>query len=220
MNAEVRIHPTALVEEGVELGEGTVIWDHAHLRGPCRIGRHCVVGGKSYIAYGVEIADRVKINAFVYVCTGVTVESGAMLSAGVTFTNDRFPRATDPELTELRPSEPDEDTLSTLVRAGATIGARSVIGPGVEIGRFAMIGMGSVVTRSVPDHHLAVGNPAKTVGAVCRCGHALLRVDRLAPLPQREDVPCPRCRRRYDLRGGHVLPRDEEPLECPPEPSS
>ena len=112
-----RVHPTALVEEGVSLGEGTAVWDHAHLRGPARVGRDCIIGEKTYVAYGVEIGDRVKVNAFVYLCTGVTLEDGVMVSAGTVFTNDRYPRATTPDLSALRPSDPDEDTTSTVVAA-------------------------------------------------------------------------------------------------------
>ncbi|PYM72396.1 MAG: N-acetyltransferase, partial [Candidatus Rokuibacteriota bacterium] len=168
-----RIHPTAIIEDGVQIGAGTSVWDHVHIRHSTRIGAQCVVGEKTYIAYNVHIGDRVKINAFVYVCTAVTIEDGVMISAGTIFTNDRFPRATTPDLKQLRPSEPDEHTLPTLVRAGATIGAGSVIGNDLVIGRFAMVGMGSLVTRSVPDFHLAIGSPAASVGCVCRCGHLL-----------------------------------------------
>lgn len=177
------IHPTALVEEGVVLGEGTAVWDNVHLRGPSMLGRDCIVGEKTYIAYGVSIGDRVKINAFVYICNAVTVEDGVMISAGTVFTNDRFPRATTPDLQHLRGSEPDEHTLPTLVKEGATIGARCVIGNDLCIGRFAMIGMGSVVTRSVPDFHLVLGHPARTVGIVCRCGEPLARFDPGAQAP-------------------------------------
>ena len=86
----VRIHPTALVEKSVEIGEGTAIWSHVHLRGPTQIGKNCIVGEKSYIAYDVEIGDRVKINAFVYVCTGVRIERGAFVSAGAVTTGITF----------------------------------------------------------------------------------------------------------------------------------
>ena len=171
------IHKTAIVEPGVEIGEGTSIWDNAHLRGPSIIGCGCIVGGKSYIAYGVSIADRVKINANVYICNGVTLETGVMVSAGVIFTNDLNPRATTPDLQSLRSSVPDEHTLPTLVREGATIGAGCIIGCGIQIGRFAIVGMGATVTRDVPDFALVVGQPARIVGYVDRAGRRWLRVD-------------------------------------------
>ena len=187
-----RIHPTAEVEHGVEIGEGTAVWSHVHLRGPSRIGRDCIIGEKTYIAGGVSIGDRVKLNAFVYVCTAVTIEDGVMVSAGTIFTNDRYPRATTPDLRELRTSEVDEHTLPTRVGRGATIGAGAVIGCGLEIGPFAMVGMGSVVTRSVGAHQLVVGNPARAIGYVCRCGERI------------GDGVCPACDRRYRIDGDVV----------------
>jgi acetyltransferase-like isoleucine patch superfamily enzyme len=203
-----RIHPTAIVEDGVAIGPGTSVWDAVHVRGPeTVIGRDCIVGEKSYIAYGVRIGDRVKINAFVYICTAVTIEDGVMISAGTTFTNDRYPRATTTDLTALRPSDPDEHTLATLVRAGTTIGARATIGPGIELGRFSMIGMAAVVTRSVPDFHLVVGHPARTVAAVCRCGEPFVRaVD--GALPEVADTACSVCGLRYAVAGGVVSELD------------
>lgn len=192
------VHRTAIVEDGVDIGQRTSVWDSVHVRGPSSIGNDCIIGEKTYIAYGVSIADRVKINAHVYICTGVTLETGVMVSAGVTFTNDRFPRATTPDLAELRSSEPDEDTLSTRVGEGATLGARAVIGPGLTIGRFAMVGMGSVVTRPVSDHHLVVGNPAHVVGVVCRCGQPVHR-GRPETMPGR--TACPQCGRLYEANG-------------------
>lgn len=184
------VHPTALIEAEVDIGPGTSVWDNVHIRGPATIGRDCIIGEKSYIAYDVAIGDRVKINAFVYICAGVTIEDGVMLSAGTTFTNDRYPRAASTDLSTLRPSDPDEATLSTTVRAGATVGAGAVIGPGLEIGRFAMVGMGSVVTQDVPDFALVVGNPARRVGAVCRCGHRL---------DTGTEVACESCGLRYKV---------------------
>src|SRR6266567_4150970 len=156
---EVRIHPTAIIERDVEIGAGSSVWDNVHIRHGASIGEECIIGEKSYIAYDVRIGNRVKINAFVYICTAVTIEDGVMVSAGTVFTNDRFPRATTVDLRQLRPSEPEAHTLPTLVKEGATIGAGSIIGNDLVIGRFAMVGMGSLVTKSVSDFHLAIGHP-------------------------------------------------------------
>lgn len=197
--AETRIHPTAIIERDVSIGSRTAIWDHVHIRHGTKIGEECIIGEKTYIAYDVLIGNRVKINAFVYICTAVTIEDGVMIGAGVIFTNDRYPRATTPDLQALRPSAPDDSTLPTLVRAGASIGAGSVIGGGLSIGQFAMIGMGSVVTRSVPDYHLVVGNPARSVGAVCRCGNPLVRFSDSSL--EELDVVCSACRRAFAIRG-------------------
>ncbi len=198
-----RIHPTALIEEGVTIGEGTSVWDHVHIRHGASIGAQCIVGEKSYIAYDVRIGDRVKINAMVYICAAVTVEDGVMISASTTFTNDRFPRACTNDLKALKPSEPDEHTLPTLVREGATIGAGCTIGNDLVIGRFAMIGMGSLVTRSVPDFHLAIGSPARSIGCVCRCGEPFVRF----PAPgcgASGEFACASCGLQYRVADGVV----------------
>jgi len=195
---KVRIHPTAIIEEGVEIGPGSSVWDNVHIRHSTRIGEQCIIGEKSYIAYGVRIGDRVKINAFVYVCTRVTIEDGVMISAGTIFTNDRFPRATTPDLKRLRSSDPDEHTLPTLVREGATIGAGSTIGNDLVIGRFAMIGMGSLVTKPVPDFHLSVGQPATSVGCVCRCGQLLLRFKK-DDHHNSDEITCSACKLKYTI---------------------
>jgi acetyltransferase-like isoleucine patch superfamily enzyme len=196
----VAVHPTAIIEPDVAIGRGTAIWDNVHVRFSTRIGEECIIGEKTYIAYGVTIGDRVKINAFVYICTGVTIERGVMISAGTVFTNDRFPRATTSDLRRLLPSDPDERTLPTLVREGATIGAQSTIGCGLTIGRFAMIGMGSVVTRDVPDFALAFGNPARQVGCVCACGMRLA-VESPRAVTSPSEVSCSSCNARYHVEG-------------------
>ncbi len=202
----IRVHPTALIEDGVEIGEGTSVWDNVHVRGPgTRIGKECIVGEKTYIAYGVEIGNRVKINAHVYICTAVTIEDGVMISAGALFTNDRFPRAATTDLKSLRTSDPDEHTLPTRVREGATLGAGSIIGNDLTIGRFAMIGMGALVTQSIPDFHLAVGHPARSIGLVCRCGEPFLRFEAGATPADRENLGCRVCGLAYSIRGGGVL---------------
>jgi len=191
------VHATAIVEDGVELGAGTRVWDNVHIRHGARLGLDCIVGEKTYIAYDVHIGNRVKINAMVYICAMVTIEDGVMISAGTVFTNDRFPRATSPDLKQLRSSDPDASTLPTFVREGATVGAGCVIGNDLSIGRFAMVGMGALVTRSVPDFHLVIGRPASSIGCVCRCGEPLLRwADAAEP---KIGLPCPNCGLRYDI---------------------
>lgn len=169
------IHPQALVESEVQLGAGTKVWDGAHLRRGAVVGRSCIVGEKTYLAYDVRVGDLCKLNAAVYLCAGVTLERGVMVAAHTVFTNDVFPRAADPDLQALRSSAPDEHTLATTVRQGATIGANCTIGPGLELGAFCMVGMGSVVTADVPAHGLVLGNPARLVGLVCACGERVAR---------------------------------------------
>ena len=199
----VYIHPTALIEKDVSLGDGTSVWDNVHIRHGAHIGEECIIGEKTYIAYDVQIGHRVKINAFVYICNAVTIEDGVMISAGTIFTNDRFPRATTTDLKRLRPSEPDEHTLPTLVREGATIGAGSIIGNDLTIGRFAMTGMGSLVTKSVPDFHLVIGHPATSVACVCRCGQLLQRFHPQEP-GRGLEVRCSTCNLPYDIKDGVV----------------
>jgi len=205
----IRLHPTAIVEQNVKIGSGTSVWDAAHIRHGASLGDECLVGGKALIAYDVVIGNRVKINSAAYICNGVTIEDGVMISAGVIFTNDRFPRAATNDLAALRPSTPDEHTLPTLVRQGATIGAGAIIGCNLTIGRFAMVGMGSVVTRSVPDFHLVIGNPARTIGCVCRCGEPLLKWDDEST-DELIRIHCLACGLAYEIQNQHVAERLEK----------
>ena len=201
---ETRIHSTAIVERDVQIGAGSSVWDNVHIRHGASIGEECIVGEKSYVAYDVRIGNRVKINAFVYICAAVAIEDGVMISAGTTFTNDRFPRATTADLKHLRPSDVDEHTLPTLVKAGATIGAASTIGNDLSIGRWAMVGMGSVVTKSVPDFHLVLGNPARSIGVVCKCGQLMHRFSTAEWRKESAAIICPACQSRYEMNAGLV----------------
>ncbi len=203
----VRVHPSAIVEDNVSIGEGTSIWDNVHIRHSTKIGEECIVGEKTYIAYDVHIGDRTKINAFVYICNAVTIEDGVMISAGTIFTNDRFPRATTSNLKQLRPSDPDEHTLPTLVKSGATIGAGCIIGNDLTIGRFAMVGMGALVTKSVPDFHLVIGHPAKSVGCVCRCGEPLVKFSTYEVVNISE-IHCSACGLPYAITNNMVTELD------------
>jgi len=192
------VHPTALVEPGVTLGAGTKVWDGVHIRRGARIGRSCIVGEKTYIAYDVPIGDFVKLNACVYVCADVTIEDFVMIAAHTVFTNDRFPRAGNRDLTGLETSDPTEETMKCRVCRGTTIGANATIGPGITLGRFSMVGMGSVVTKHVAPHALVIGNPARHAGWVCTCGHPLDRGADPAKTAERR-VDCEHCRRSFEL---------------------
>jgi len=214
MSAEIRVHPTAIVEDNVQLGAGTSVWDNVHIRHGAQLGEECSVGGKTYIAYDVRIGDRVKINAMVYICYGVTLGDGVMISAGTIFTNDQYPRATTPDLLQLRSSAPDEETQETRVREGATLGAGAIIGCGLEIGRFAMVGMGSVVTRTVLDFHLVVGNPARSVGCVCRCGQRLATWSPKEAV-EIESIACCKCLAQYSVANGVVTEMQLAPTTTP-----
>lgn len=193
MKKDIFIHKTAIIEEGVKIGQGTKIWDNVHIRKDAEIGKDCIVGGKSYIAYDVKIGNLVKINASVYICAGVTIKDKVMISAGTIFTNDRFPRATRGNSGRLFTSGPTEETEETIVEEGVTIGAGAVIGCGIKLGKYSMIGMGSIVTKDVLPYNLIYGVPAKVKGYVCRCGYPV-KLDNSSAV-------CTRCKKRYAVNG-------------------
>lgn len=162
------IHPTAEVEEGAEIGTGTKVWHLCHIRRGARLGEGCVIGRGVFVDAGVSIGHRVKIQNYVSVFHGVTIEDGVFVGPHVCFTNDLLPRAVNPDLS---PKGADDWTVSeTVVKEGASIGANSTIRCGISIGRWAMVGAGSVVTKDVPDHALVVGNPARNIGWVNKQG--------------------------------------------------
>ena len=183
-----RAHPTAVVESQ-EIGEGTNIWHFAHVRDKSKIGKNCNIGKSVYVDTGAEIGDNVKIQNFVSVYKGVKVEDDVFIGPSVTFTNDLYPRAF---------IWSEEHVVPTLVEKGASIGANSTIVCGVKIGRYAIVGAGSVVTSDVPAHSLAYGNPAEVKGHVCYCGRKLG-----SPKGQSEDrilYVCDNCGRSVEIK--------------------
>ena len=184
--ADVRIHPTAEVSPEAVIGPGSSIWNQAQVRERARIGSGCVIGKNVYVDFDVVLGDDVKVQNNVSIFHGVTVEDGVFVGPHVCFTNDRVPRAINVD-GSLK-TDADWEVSPTLVRRGAALGANSTILPGVTIGRWAMIGSGSVVTRDVIDYELVAGNPARRLGSVCPCGQPLRDVD---GVPFRGS--CPRC---------------------------
>jgi UDP-2-acetamido-3-amino-2,3-dideoxy-glucuronate N-acetyltransferase len=173
----VIIHSTAEVSPRARVGSGTRIWNHAQIREDTVIGENCILGKDVYIDFSVQIGDNVKIQNGALVYHGVTLESGVFVGPQACFTNDRNPRA----ITQDGRLKGNDDWIvgPILVKYGASIGAASVILPGVTIGRFALVGAGAVVTKNVPDHGLVVGNPARLVGYVCHCGRKLEQQGRI-----------------------------------------
>jgi len=171
MMKNIRIHPTAEVSPQAEIGQGSVIWRQVQIREGARLGQNCIVGKGVYIDFGVQIGSNVKIQNSALIYHGVTLEDGVFIGPQVCLTNDKLPRAINPDGT-LKGTD-DWQVSPILVRQGAAIGAGAVILPGVIIGRWAMIGSGAVVTRNVPDYGLVWGNPARLRGFVCPCGQRL-----------------------------------------------
>lgn len=185
--SDTLIHPTAVIDEGCTIGEGTRIWHFSHVMHGARVGKSCNIGQNVVISPGVIVGDRVKIQNNVSVYTGVTVEDDAFLGPSCVFTNVINPRSFISRKDEFRP---------TIVRRGASIGANATIVCGNEIGEYAMIGAGAVVTRDVQPYSLWVGNPARQAGWVSRAGHKLDFKDGMAV--------CPETGAHYRLADGRV----------------
>ena len=173
--ADVYIHPTADVSPRATLGPGTKVWHQAQVREGAVLGSNCILGKGAYVDFDVQIGDNVKIQNRASVYHGVTLENGVFVGPHAIFTNDKQPRAINPD-GSLK-SDDDWELGLILVREGASIGAGAIIVTGVTVGRFAMVGAGAVVTRDVPDYGLVYGNPARLQGYVCPCGHKLQPTD-------------------------------------------
>lgn len=166
--SRVFIHPTAVVSEMATIGEGTKIWHQAQVREGARVGSECIVGKNVYIDFDVYVGSRVKMQNNCSLYHGANVDDWVFLGPGVVLANDMVPRAVTPQGDLKGDGDWAADGVS--IGLGASVGAGAVLLPGVTIGQWAMVGAGSVVTRNVPRHGLAVGNPARLVGYICKCG--------------------------------------------------
>ncbi len=162
------IHKSAEVSPDAVLKDGVMIWNNVQIREHAIIGENSIISKNVYIDFEVRIGKNCKIQNNVSVYHGVCIEDGVFIGPHVCFTNDKVPRAINPDGTVK--SDGDWEIIPTIVKYGASIGAHSVILPGVTIGEFAMIGAGSVVTHNVPSNTIVVGNPAKAIAGVCACG--------------------------------------------------
>lgn len=179
-----RVHATAEVGEKATIGEGASIWHQAQVRDGAIVGPGCIIGKGVYVGADVSLGANCKVQNYACLYEGVTLEDGVFIGPAVVFTNDRYPRAINPD-GSLKSAD-DWHVGRSLVRQGAAVGARSVILPAITIGRWALVAAGSVVTKDVPDHALVAGNPAKPMGWVCVCAQ---RLD--------EQLTCPGCARAY-----------------------
>ena len=171
------VHPTAVVDKNVELGEGTKIWHFSHILSGSKIGATCNIGQNVVIGPDVTIGNKCKVQNNVSIYKGVTLEDGVFCGPSMVFTNIYNPRAEIGKMDQVRP---------TLVKKGATLGANSTIVCGHTIGSYAFIGAGAVVTKDVQDHALMVGNPARQTGWMCECGEKLTG-----------KLQCPSCGKKY-----------------------
>ena len=182
------IHPTAIVDEGARIGEDSKIWHFCHIMGGAVIGRGCSIGQNAFVAGGVVLGDNVKVQNNVSIYEGVTCEDDVFLGPSMVFTNVINPRSAVNRKSEY---------LATRVGRGATIGANATIVCGHDIGAFAFIGAGAVVTKTVPAYALVVGNPARRIGWMSEHGARLHFND------QGEAI-CPGSGERYLLESGEV----------------
>ena len=165
IHESVRIHETAIVEQGAAIGAGTGVWHHAHVRSGAVVGEECVLGKNVYIDTEARVGNRCKIQNNVNVYHGVIIEDDVFVGPSATFTNDLVPRAFNSEWS----------ITATLVQRGASIGAHATIVCGTTLGQFCMVAAGATVTRDVAPHQLVAGTPARHHGWVCRCGNVINR---------------------------------------------
>ena len=167
MTDDVIIHPSATVDARAQIGPGTRVWVNVQIRENTSIGAGCILSKDVYIDQGVTIGDRCKVQNSVSVYQGVTIGNEVFVGPNACFTNDKVPRANNPEWT----------ITPTLIGDGASIGANATIVCGVTIGDYAMVAAGSVVTRDVPAFALVMGNPARVVGKVDKAGNRVAETE-------------------------------------------
>lgn len=182
-------HPTAVIDEGCTIGAGTKIWHFSHIMADCIIGENCNLGQNVVISPKVVLGTNVKVQNNVSIYTGVVCEDDVFLGPSMVFTNVINPRSAINRQGQFQ---------KTIVRKGATIGANATIVCGNEIGAYAMIGAGAVVTKNIADYALVVGNPAKQIGWVSEFGHQL-------NFDAKGEANCPESGANYSLIDNKII---------------
>ncbi len=190
-NDDYFVHESSYVDDNAKIGSGTKIWHFSHIMSNCVIGDNCNIGQNVVISPDVKLGNGVKIQNNVSVYTGVVCEDNVFLGPSCVFTNVINPRSFISRKDEYK---------QTLIKEGASIGANSTIVCGNTIGKYALVGAGSVVTHDIPDYALVVGNPARKIGNICECG---IKLD--------DDLCCPACKSKYKLVEGNVV-KDEKKI--------
>lgn len=181
-------HHTAVIDEGCEIGEGTRIWHFSHIMPGCRIGWHCNIGQNVVVSPKVVLGNNVRVQNNVSIYEGVICEDDVFLGPSMVFTNVINPRSAISRKNEF---------LQTIVRKGASIGANATIVCGNNIGEYAFIGAGAVVTKPVPAYALVVGNPARQTGWMSEHGHKL-------KFDEQGKAICPESGQQYELKNNRV----------------
>lgn len=185
------VHESSYIDTPCEIGEGTKIWHFSHIMKNSVIGERCNIGQNVVISPDVILGNNVKIQNNVSVYTGVICENDVFLGPSCVFTNVINPRSF---------IERKEEYKKTVVKIGASIGANATIVCGYNIGRYAFVGAGTVVTKDVPDYALVVGNPARLLGYVCKCGNRLEKVENL--------YTCKSCNKVYEISNNNLVPKE------------
>jgi acetyltransferase-like isoleucine patch superfamily enzyme len=184
--SDVYVDASAIIDNGVIIGKGTKVWHFVHIMEDAQIGKGCVIADYVYVGKGVKIGNKVKLENRTTVYMGVTIEDNVFVGPHVAFTNDPYPRSFNKEW-EIR---------STHVKEGSSIGAGAIIVCGITIGKYALVGAGSIVTENIPDNALVYGNPARIKGFVCKCGKKL-------KIKIRNDdcflMKCTACEEQYEI---------------------
>ena len=184
---DIFVHPGSIVEPDVSLGEGTRVWAFTHILPGAKIGKNCNICDHPFIEGNVVIGDNVTIKSGVYIWEGTSISDNVFIGPCVAFTNDLKPRS----------KKYDSKFVGPQLKEGSSIGANATILPGIEIGEWAMVGAGSVVTKNVPPYSLVLGNPACFVGWICQCG------ERLYFKPDSEFTTC-QCKKVYCLKNNVI----------------